>query len=242
MDLHEKTAEFKNRHPWEISRANNIVKLASHQSNNSCFLDVGCGDLYLVDILKDNFKQIIAVDSNFPDTQSDDPKVLKLKSIGSIQDESVDFISVMDVLEHVEDDRVFLAEVNKKLKKNGEVLVTVPAFNFLISDHDRFLNHQRRYTMKQLVNLIDSDSFVIEEKFYFFTTLFFVRIFQKLLSGLKLYKFSRNELSSWKYSRKHFFTFITRKILTVDFIINKLVSRLKLKLPGLSICILYKKK
>jgi SAM-dependent methyltransferase len=65
-------------------------------------------------------------------------------------DESFELITALDVLEHLPDDGAALGEVRRMLAPGGQFLATVPAYRFLWSDHDRALDHFRRYTARQL--------------------------------------------------------------------------------------------
>jgi hypothetical protein len=60
-----------------------------------------------------------------------------------------DAVLLLDVLEHVEDDVAFLsAMVSENLARGtaGRVLISVPAWPALYTEHDRALLHHRRYT------------------------------------------------------------------------------------------------
>jgi len=50
--------------------------------------------------------------------------------------EFFDLILAADVIEHVEDDEAILQYLSELLNKNGQILITVPAFNFLFSSTD----------------------------------------------------------------------------------------------------------
>lgn len=65
-------------------------------------------------------------------------------------------VSLMDVLEHVENDHAFLEHVTKTLLPNGLVVISVPAHPMLFSEWDRQLGHHRRYTASTLNNLVKS--------------------------------------------------------------------------------------
>ena len=51
---------------------------------------------------------------------------------------------IADVLEHVDDDLALLRQYAAKLGEGGRIVITVPAFSFLWSGHDVFLEHRRR--------------------------------------------------------------------------------------------------
>jgi len=78
--------------------------------------------------------------------------------IGSILDikypnNHYDLVCAFDVIEHVEDDQKAASELIRVCKNNGYVLVTVPAFNFLWSEHDEINHHFTRYTRKKFTQL-----------------------------------------------------------------------------------------
>lgn len=63
-----------------------------------------------------------------------------------LADNSVDFITALDVLEHIPDDAAAVREFARVLRPGGLAVVTVPAGMALWSDWDVALHHQRRYS------------------------------------------------------------------------------------------------
>jgi SAM-dependent methyltransferase len=78
-----------------------------------------------------------------------------------LDDTSVDCITALDVLEHVEDDRRAVSEFARVLKPGGVALVTVPAMQSLWSDWDVALHHYRRYYHANLLKLFETPSFTV---------------------------------------------------------------------------------
>lgn len=78
----------------------------------------------------------------------------RIKKVDGIKlpykDKSYDIVGAFDVLEHIEDDQVALKEWHRVLKDDGSILITVPAYQWLWSDHDISLHHFRRYTTSRL--------------------------------------------------------------------------------------------
>jgi SAM-dependent methyltransferase len=66
---------------------------------------------------------------------------------------SVDAIVATDILEHLDDDLAALNEFRRILKPGGQIVMTVPAYQFLWSEHDVALMHRRRYVATQLSEL-----------------------------------------------------------------------------------------
>jgi SAM-dependent methyltransferase len=89
-----------------------------------------------------------------------------------IQDGSYDGVALFDVLEHIEDDVRALQIVNRKLKPNGRIVLSVPAYMWLWGQHDVVNQHYRRYTSHELRKKLQVADFVIERVTYFSTILF----------------------------------------------------------------------
>lgn len=70
-----------------------------------------------------------------------------------LPDASLDFVTALDVLEHVPDDGAVVKGFYRLLKPGGIAVVTVPASMALWSDWDVVLHHFRRYSRNQLGGL-----------------------------------------------------------------------------------------
>lgn len=97
-----------------------------------------------------------------------------LTSFGSTLDElnlpsnSIPSIGVFDVLEHIEQTGPMLQEFARVLKKDGLLLISVPAHEFLFSKHDSSIGHFRRYSKSNLRHSLDSAGFELAScKFLF---------------------------------------------------------------------------
>ena len=67
-------------------------------------------------------------------------------------DRTFDLITSLDVIEHTPDDRAALAELLRVCRPGGWLLVTVPAYQALWSEHDEANHHYRRYSRAMLRN------------------------------------------------------------------------------------------
>lgn len=91
------------------------------------------------------------------------------RSIGTIE---ADLVLMMDVLEHVDNDVALLRDYVAKVPDETAFMITVPAFQFLWSDHDEFLEHKRRYKLKQLEATVIEAGLEIRQGAYFFGAVF----------------------------------------------------------------------
>jgi SAM-dependent methyltransferase len=92
-----------------------------------------------------------------------------LRSAGPLD---ADLVLLMDVLEHVNDDVGLLREYVDKVPSGSRFLITVPAFRFLWSNHDDFLEHKHRYTLQGLEDVVRRAGLDIERSAYYFGFVF----------------------------------------------------------------------
>ena len=67
-----------------------------------------------------------------------------------LPDASLDYLTALDVLEHIPDDAAAVRGFARLLRPGGLAVVTVPAGMALWSDWDVALHHQRRYSRRKL--------------------------------------------------------------------------------------------
>ena len=97
-----------------------------------------------------------------------------------VETADADLVLMMDVLEHVDDDVGLAAEYIAKVKPGARFLVSVPAFQFLWSGHDVFLEHRRRYTLPQIEQTVVRAGLEIVAGNYYFGGVF------PLAAGIRL--------------------------------------------------------
>jgi SAM-dependent methyltransferase len=76
-------------------------------------------------------------------------------------DSEFDVICALDVLEHVEEDEVALAEVFRSVRPGGGVIVSVPQHPRLWSAGDDFAHHKRRYRRPELASKLRAAGFEV---------------------------------------------------------------------------------
>lgn len=75
-------------------------------------------------------------------------------------------ISCMDVIEHLDDDLAFLKNVAALLPREGKLIVSVPAHQWLFSEWDSVLGHYRRYNKSSLSKVFAAAGLQIEKASY----------------------------------------------------------------------------
>ncbi len=105
------------------------------------------------------------------------------------KDNSFDLIFALDLLEHIPDDYALMREIHRICRPGGKVMTTVPAYQYLWSEHDEALHHSRRYSKRQFRELITSTGFTpLKLSFcisFMFLPILLFRILQKTLKPNK---------------------------------------------------------
>jgi SAM-dependent methyltransferase len=192
MDLRERRGGHHVRHPWEVARSRFFLEvLARHGAFHRAadWLDVGAGDAWLGEELQRRLpggSTVVGWDINY-DAEDLAPRALPAGMRLTAQRPLGPFggVLLLDVIEHVRDDRAFVAGiVGELVDPGGWVLVSVPAHPVLFSDHDRFLHHFRRYRPSQCRAVLEGAGVEILASGGVFHTLLAVRALQVAMGRL----------------------------------------------------------
>jgi hypothetical protein len=260
MDLKEaKYKKSNQRHPWELARLNIVNKIGSDtlislNNKEGLLLDVGCGDTWFIEQLSQQYPKlyVAAIDILFTD---DDLKTLREKYHGSrisvyrTMDEAqadlgskrAGMVLLLDVIEHIEDDIKFLDWLQTFPSIDNETIftITVPAYQWLFSKHDVFLEHYRRYDNALLKTNINKAGLKPLKIGYFFFSLYLARIAAWAKEKISNDKTPTTGLAEWDKSAS--VTSLIKNILLSDFAVTSSLHKIGIKLPGLSNYILCKK-
>ena len=232
MDLIE-TSDNVNRHPWELSRTQKVISKLKKLGIKGNVLDIGCGDSYFDKRLAEAVPDVTVYGVDiFLTDEIHSERVHAVNSLEKLPDVRFDFILMMDVIEHIEDDIGYVKDIVNKLKDEGTVFITVPAFMSLYSLHDKELRHFRRYNHKQLRAVTEAAG--LEEAFWSY--------FYFCLIPLRLLTMNKTEnLSGWHESEKSFKTRFVKGVLNIDFSVLSALSHIFIHIPGLSLMSVNKK-
>ena len=150
-----------------------IKKNINFKSNKLNILDFGAGSGTNIRMLS-KYGKVHVYEKDEKTSSFLKEKFKKSENIEIIQKpnnnnkEFFDLILAADVIEHVEDDEAILQYLSELLNKNGQILITVPAFNFLFSSKDKVLRHYRRYTKKNIKKIISKYFSITKLSYYNF--------------------------------------------------------------------------
>jgi SAM-dependent methyltransferase len=90
-----------------------------------------------------------------------------------------DGIILLDVIEHIDDPLGFIKASSKYLKKNGMIIINVPAYQWLYSSYDRAVGHVHRYTKKELRSLLIQAGFDVKSISYWGASMIPIALLRK---------------------------------------------------------------
>jgi hypothetical protein len=132
-------------------------------------LDVGAGSGFFSRLLLDHgAAQSTCVDPGYPADHEERHHGRPIRFVRHIDQFDGDLLLLMDVLEHVDDDVALLTEYVEKSPSGARFFITVPAFQWLWSGHDVFLEHRRRYTLPQMEAVVAKSGLTLEVGCYYY--------------------------------------------------------------------------
>lgn len=250
MDINEVTCKRINRHPWELSRTNcvlaEIMPYIQTCGRNCDFVNIGAGDMFFdKQILKRmQGHRLHAIDIGYTGekykyVKSNNPRISMYERIEDARIDCFDYALMMDSLEYMEDDYEYVRMLRQKVKDGGFIFFTLPAFQFMSSEHDRIVGNLRRYDKKSFSKLVENISGLeIVKMHYFYTSLLIVRLTQKILN-VDIDP-QHKVTTGWKFSSNSFITSIVKCLLDIDYKINVVMSNIGVRIPGLSLLVICK--
>lgn len=220
--LYEDLYNLEETHWWHISKRRAMQNLIRkyNLSTSPKILDIGCGAGKNLEELK-KFGTTYGLDSSTEAIKYCRKRGLKNLVLGKAEkvpfaSNSFNIITILDVLEHTNDQET-LKEMNRLLKKDGLLIVTVPALPWLWSDWDKVLHHKRRYTLKKVKDTLESNNFRVIKIFYLYS---FLVIPAFIVRKIKQKLFKKKYPSDFELSNP-IFNFLLNQLARFEFILSQ---------------------
>lgn len=192
MDYKDYQSGYKGNGFWFFGKTE-FIGLLLEQLNlpkNINILNVGAGTGNDIHQIKKNGNVfVLDIDKKALDLISDNLVVeKKVASACNIPypENNFDIVVAFDVLEHIEDDHKAVSEIKRVLKPGGFLIFTVPAYSFLFSAHDKYLDHYRRYNRSNIKKLLKDFKKIQLGNWFFF--LFIPITLHRLINRNREYK------------------------------------------------------
>jgi len=159
--------ELEDTYWWFVGRRSVLrawlARMARDLPPEPAILDIGCGTGGNALLLRE-FGRVTGMDRSEAALELCRERglsdlILSTAEDPRIPDSSYDLVTLLEVLEHVEQDTRAAQEACRVLRPGGRLLVTVPAYPWVWSEHDEALGHVRRYTRRGLRDLLTGAGF-----------------------------------------------------------------------------------
>jgi 2-polyprenyl-3-methyl-5-hydroxy-6-metoxy-1,4-benzoquinol methylase len=153
MDLKEEQAigGDPQSHWYYVSKWRAIKALIGEAPYKSV-LDVGAGSgvFSRMMLMEGLAGKSVCLDPNYTDAWLSDHRDDQIQYVRGAGETDAELVMMIDVIEHTDDDVSSMAYYVQMAAPGTKFVISVPAFNFLWSSHDDFLEHRRRYTLETL--------------------------------------------------------------------------------------------
>lgn len=170
--------EIEQSHFWWVSRRELVQRLIRARSTGHrvSILDVGCGGGVMAQELSDLGAAVTGVDvvshEGWTTSGSDGPDLKEGDYMEMAADlGEYDWVLALDVMEHIEDESRFVDLLKGNLRPGGSLVLTVPAYRWLWSNHDVVNHHFRRYTRSSLSAALEAGGLQVTRCGYIFIAL-----------------------------------------------------------------------
>lgn len=189
--LIESILKVEDRHWWFQGRRRIVLHVLQHfiQNRKGKVLEIGCGSGANFEVLS-QFGELYAVEMDETSRNAANQRNTIQVQNGYLPDginlpeSSFDLVALLDVLEHIKEDKTALGAIARLLNPGGCLIVTVPAFQFLWSHHDKLNHHFRRYTKRCLDSLLREAGLTVRYTTYANFFLFPLILAHRLLGNL----------------------------------------------------------
>jgi SAM-dependent methyltransferase len=141
----------------------------------SSILEVGCGTGTYTTLFGRTGARVLAMDLEDAFVQAARSTTSAMPNVEvrqgdvttAVWDRDFDTVVMLDVLEHLDDDRAMLQRLHHAMRPGGRILLKVPAFAWLHGSLDDAVGHRRRYDRRTLERVLEQAGFSAARTWYF---------------------------------------------------------------------------
>jgi len=160
-DQNRRCFQVEDRSFWFRHRNDCIISVIKRFLPTGLIIDLGGGNGYVARrMLDEGFDAALLEPGLVGAFNGKTERKIPLVICSTLEDagfpsESISAIGCFDVIEHIQDDRMFINHIQRVLEPHGLFYATVPAHEWLWSGHDIRAQHYRRYTKEMISELLE---------------------------------------------------------------------------------------
>jgi SAM-dependent methyltransferase len=166
-DDFQRLARFEAGNFWFRARNRLIIwALSRYFPEARRFLEIGCGTGFVLSGIEKALPQmslsgseIFSLGLRFASERVKRADLFQMDARRIPFDHEFDVIGAFDVLEHIKEDEIVLAQMYRAARSGGGIILTVPQHRFLWSQHDVHACHVRRYSAREIREKVESAGF-----------------------------------------------------------------------------------
>lgn len=192
-DLISEMYQLEETYWWHVAKRRLVTSLLQQelpsQGKLSPLVDVGCGTGAMLQDLS-HIGPAIGLDGSLLALEYcrrrgiESIVAANLEKSWPLMDQTASAVTMLDVLEHLENDGLALREVYRVLQPGGLFVLTVPAYPRLWTYWDEALGHKRRYRRSQLTQKLVGTGFSVLRSSYFYCYLLPIAVAFRLIKSL----------------------------------------------------------
>ena len=191
-DLFPEMYRLEETYWWHVAKRRLVLTLLTPFLRNhapGAFLDVGCGTGMMLKDLS-ALGRVVGIDGTMDALRYSRQRGASCVILADcsrpfpIRSSAIHVVTMLDVLEHLDDDDLPISEIHRVLRPSGMFVLTVPAYPFLWTYWDEILGHKRRYRRSALVKKLERNGFSVLRHSYFYSYLLPVAILFRVTKSL----------------------------------------------------------
>ncbi len=168
-DFFATLAKLEQGHFWFEGRNRVLLwAIQKYFPQAKTIFEIGCGTGFVLQQFNSHLSDITLFGSDllveglhFAQTRVPNSTLLQMDARDIPYVEAFDLIGAFDVIEHIEEDELALAQMFKAIKPGGGLMLSVPQHQFLWSVVDDMSYHKRRYHKHDLVSKVQRAGFEV---------------------------------------------------------------------------------
>ena len=179
--------DLEDSHFWFVGKRYFVQEVLNKYKNKiETILDIGSGTGGMTKFIS-QYGKVIGIENNQLGRKLSTKRGIKVLNGNAnkltFKKESFDLVTLFDVLYHknIDNEDKTIKECKRVLKTKGLLLITDSALKLLSGNHDKATHGKRRYSLKEIVGIVEKNGFTVLRASYVYLTLFPIAFVKRVI-------------------------------------------------------------